>query len=186
MKVTIVPASTQAGKAVVESLLGRTNPPRIRALYRDVAKAPTKLTGNTHHEALQGGLDDGLNLDFGDSDAVFYIPPPTYDDEVNSREHATRAADKVKEALRKASSVKRLVVLSALGAQHSRGIVGVRIQDELEERRSNDFAGHPPDQPHHRQDPRGQRRRGGDRATGMVSRELGRRTKHRESRSAFL
>lgn len=82
----------------------------------------------TEHKAFiatQGGLDDGLELDFEDSDAVLYVPPPTYDDAVDSIDHASLAAEKVKAALQMSETVQRLIVLSALGAQHSSGIVGV-------------------------------------------------------------
>ena len=127
MKFSIIPASTQVGKSTIETLLKQSNPPQIRAIYRNTSKAPTSFTAHANFEAVQGGLDDGLDLDFADSDAVFYVPPPVYDDAVDSGKHATRSADKVKAALEKAPAVKRLVVLSALGSQHSEGIVSIPV-----------------------------------------------------------
>lgn len=64
-----------------------------------------------------------MALDFADSDAVFYIPPPTYDDAIDSGEHAGKSANKVKAALEEAPKVQRLVIFSAMGAQHSEGVV---------------------------------------------------------------
>lgn len=123
MKITVVPASTQAGKATIEALLKQSDPPQIRAIYRNTSKAPKQFTAHASFEAVQGGLDDGLDLDFADSDAVFYIPPPTYDDQVDSGEHATRGAEKVTAALEKSGNVRRVVIFSAMGAQHSEGVV---------------------------------------------------------------
>lgn len=123
MKVSVIPASTQAGKATTEALLKQDNPPEIRAIYRNTAKAPAEFMAHPRFEAVQGGLDDGMHLDFVDSDAVFYIPPPMYDDAIDSGEHAMRSANKVKAALGKAAKLQRLVVFSALGSQYSEGIV---------------------------------------------------------------
>lgn len=123
MKVSIIPASTQAGKATIEAMLKRDDPPDIRAIYRNPSKAPSEFTSHSAFEAVKGGLDDGLDLDFSGSDTVFYVPPPSYDEAVDSADHATRTATRVKAALQKAPTVRRLVLLSALGAQHASGIV---------------------------------------------------------------
>lgn len=127
MKITVIPASTQAGKATIEALLKHESQSQIQAIYRDTSKAPAAFVDNGLFKAVQGGLDEGSNLDFGDSDAVFYIPPPTYDENVDSGDFATRGANKVKSALQKSSSVRRLVIFSALGAQHPDSIVGLEI-----------------------------------------------------------
>ena len=132
MKITVIPASTQAGKATIEALLRHEDPPHIRAIYRNTAKTPAEFTADPAFKAVHGGLDDGMDLDFADSDAVFYIPPPTYNDAVDSGEHATSSATKVKEALARASKLRRLVVFSALGAQHSEGIVSVPVDSTME------------------------------------------------------
>lgn len=122
--ITIIPASTQAGKATIRSLLESQSKPFIRGIYRDVSKAPTEFTQHPQFEAVQGdvGRSNEADLDFSGSDAVLYIPPPTYDG-TDQGEFATRAAEKVKNALEKASSVKKMVIHSAMGAQYDHGIV---------------------------------------------------------------
>lgn len=144
MKISIIPASTQAGKATIEALLKHRNPPDIRAIYRNTSKAPSSCTAHPSFEVIQGGLDDGMDLDFADSDAVFYVPPPTYDDKIDSGEHAVHGAEKVKIAMQRASKIKRLVLLSSLGAQHSQGNVSPSV-GSLEQLRANGLAGHPQD-----------------------------------------
>lgn len=66
------------------------------------------------------GADD--NLDFTKSDAVFYIPPPTYDGR-DTADFATQSATNVARAIQRASTVRRLVLHSAVSAQNDHGIV---------------------------------------------------------------
>lgn len=186
MKISIIPASTQVGTSTIETLLKQSNPPQIRAIYRNTAKAPTSFTAHANFEAVQGGLDDGLDLDFADSDAVFYVPPPIYDDAVDSGEHATRSTNKVKAALEKAPKVKRLVILSALGSQHSEGIVSIPADARKCCTMLILWLGYPEDQPHHRHHPRRKRARGRHCAAGLVFRELGRSTGDCEGRALVL
>lgn len=121
LTLTVLPASTQSGRETIRSLLSRDNPPTIRAVYRDISKAPAEFTSNPNFEAVQGDVNDSSTLEFGSSEAVFYIPPPTYDGQ-NTSEFATKTANTVKSALEKATSVKRLVLFSAMGAQHDSNI----------------------------------------------------------------
>jgi uncharacterized protein YbjT (DUF2867 family) len=133
LTITIFPASTQAARYTISSLLSLPSPPEIRAIYRDTSKAPAAFTGNDHLTVIKGDVSTGEGLDFTGSDAVFYIPPPTYDG-TDSAVFAQRAAENVKTAVQKASSVKRLVLLSAMGAQHDSGIgilVVNHVTDEI-------------------------------------------------------
>jgi hypothetical protein len=60
--------------------------------------------------------------DFTEADAVSYVPLPT-DDGTDQNEWATRTTTNVKNALSKAASVKRILVLSAQGLQYGHSIV---------------------------------------------------------------
>ncbi|RGP76049.1 hypothetical protein FLONG3_5440 [Fusarium longipes] len=123
--ITIVPASTKAGRETIRALLASESNPSIRAVYRDPSKAPAEFIQNSNFEAVKGDVGDGGSLDFTGSDAVFYIPPPTYDG-TDQGEWATRSATNVRKALKDAD-VKRLVILSAIGAQNSSGIGVLRL-----------------------------------------------------------
>ncbi|KAF5248973.1 hypothetical protein FAUST_53 [Fusarium austroamericanum] len=130
--ITVLPASTKAGRETIRALLASDSKPSVRAVYRDPSKAPAEFIQNSNFEAVNGDVGDGNSLNFTGSNAVFYIPPPTYDG-TDQGEWATRAANNVKKAL-EAANVKRLVILSAIGAQNSSGIGVLRlnhISDEL-------------------------------------------------------
>lgn len=122
LNISVIPASTQAGKATISALLADERKPDINAIYRDPSKAPAEFTQNPGFKAVQGSLATNTGLDFSHSDAVFYIPPPTYDG-TNSAEFATTNANNIKAALKNAPKVRRLLIFSALGAQFDKGIV---------------------------------------------------------------
>ncbi len=121
LNITVLPASTQAGRETIRALLANKDPPNIQAIYRDTSKAPSDFTSHDNFKAVKGDVSADTGLDFSDSDAVFYIPPPTYDG-TDSTEHGTNMANNIKAALQKSSKVKRLLILSAMGAQHDKGI----------------------------------------------------------------
>lgn len=123
LTITVIPASTQAGKETIRALLADERRPFVNAIYRDPSKAPSEFVQSSYFKAVKGDVSASTSLDFSNSDAVFYIPPPTYDG-TDSAEWAKKTADNVKAALKKAPSVKRLLVFSATGAQHDKDIVG--------------------------------------------------------------
>lgn len=120
--ITVVPASTQAGKRTIAALLSSPTKPVIRGIYRDLSKAPAESTAHSNFEATTGDVSAGTGLDFTGSDAVFYVPPPTYDG-ADLAEFATKAANNVKKALQDAATVKKLLLFSSMGAQYDHGIV---------------------------------------------------------------
>ncbi|KAI0381453.1 hypothetical protein F5Y04DRAFT_271024 [Hypomontagnella monticulosa] len=124
--ITVVPASTQAGTEVIRVLLQSERKPLIRGIYRDLSKVPTEFTQQPSFEAVKGDVGTGVGLDFSNSNAVFYIPPPTYDGS-GQGEFATRAARNVEDALRSAQTVKRLVLHSAMSAQYDHSIGVIRL-----------------------------------------------------------
>ncbi|KAF4461430.1 NAD(P)H azoreductase [Fusarium albosuccineum] len=131
--IAVVPASTKAGKETIRVLLNSESKPLVRGFYRDISKAPAEFTQNANFEAVQGDVGTGDGLDFGGSNAVFYIPPPIYDG-TDTAEWATRSATNMKKALAAAPSVKRLLIFSAMGSQnsHSIGVLKLNhISDEI-------------------------------------------------------
>ncbi|KAK3298227.1 uncharacterized protein B0H64DRAFT_438715 [Chaetomium fimeti] len=126
LRIAVVPASTKAGRETIRQLLEAESKPFVRGIYRDPSKAPSDFAQNPNFEAVKGDVGAGAGLDFSSADAVFYIPPPTYDG-TDQGEWATRCAENVKRAIRDAASVKRLLLFSALGAQHDHGIGLLRL-----------------------------------------------------------
>lgn len=119
--ITVLPASTKAGRATIKALLASPNKPMVRGIYRDASKVPTEFLANPRFEVKQGDVSTGTGLDFSSSSAVFYVPPPTYEG-TEIGEWARKTAANVKVALEKSANVKRLVLHSAVGAQNETGI----------------------------------------------------------------
>ena len=119
--ITVLPASTVAGKATIRLLLASEETPVVRGIYRDPKRAPPEFTQHPRFEATQGDVGAEDDLDFTGSNAVFYIPPPTYDGR-ETAVFAAQAATNVRNAIQRAG-ITRLVLHSALSAQHDHGIV---------------------------------------------------------------
>ncbi|KAK4237798.1 hypothetical protein C8A03DRAFT_15684 [Achaetomium macrosporum] len=126
LRIVVVPASTKAGRETIRRLLESENKPHVRGIYRDTSKVPSDFTQNPNFEATEGDVGTGAGLDFTSADAVFYIPPPTYDG-TDQGEWAARCANNVKNAIQNAPSVTRLLLFSALGAQHDHGTGIIRL-----------------------------------------------------------
>ncbi|KAJ3954853.1 hypothetical protein N0V92_008657 [Colletotrichum tropicale] len=125
--ITVVPASTQAGRETIRTLLNDGSKPAVRGIYRDPTKAPPEFTAGPNFTAVQGDVSTSP-LDFTGSEAVFYIPPPPFHSgDLDLVDFATDAAKNVKDAIEKAGSVKRLLVFSALGAENDHGIGILKI-----------------------------------------------------------
>ncbi|KAK2764275.1 hypothetical protein FQN54_008967 [Arachnomyces sp. PD_36] len=125
-QITVVPASTKAGRETIRELLRSESKPQIRAIYRDISKAPAEFIQQPNFEAVTGDVGTGSGIDFSGSDVVFYIPPPIYDG-TDEGEWANRTATNVKNAIRDAPSVKRLLLFSAIGSQNGHGIGILRL-----------------------------------------------------------
>lgn len=145
MHVTIAPASTKTGAAIIRSLLSFGDQSiNVKALYRNVKKAPEEFTSHDNFTAVEADVSDASSLDFSGSDAVLAITPPVYDGR-DIVAHATNVSKNVCDAVEKAGTVKRLVLLSSVGAEFSEGTVGVNSchsQSQLT------FAGRTQDKPH--------------------------------------
>ncbi|KAM0426488.1 hypothetical protein ACHAPT_008179 [Fusarium lateritium] len=126
LRITVLPASTKAGKETIHALLKSESQPFIHGIYRDPSKAPAEFVNHERFEATQGDVRAGTGLDFSASDAVLYVPPPTYDG-TDQGEFAVQTATNVKEALGKSPNVKRLLLFSTMGSQHDHGIGILRL-----------------------------------------------------------
>ncbi|KAJ0274039.1 hypothetical protein COL940_009537 [Colletotrichum noveboracense] len=104
--ISVLPASTQVGKQTIRFLLQSEQKPLIRGFYRDIAKAPAEFTSFPNFQAVQGDIATGKGLDFTDSDAVLYIPPPTWAG-TDQAEFAHKTATFVANALKRSASVRR-------------------------------------------------------------------------------
>lgn len=123
LRITVVPASTAAGKATIRSLLGSDTKVTVHGIYRDVSKAPAEFTSNPSFSASVGDVSSGEGLDVSGSSAVLYVPPPPATG-TDLDEFSLRTANNVKDALARAD-VKRLVLISSMGSQFDREIVGL-------------------------------------------------------------
>jgi putative NADH-flavin reductase len=146
--ITVVPASTKVGKEAIRLLLASPAKPTIRGIYRDTSKAPDEYISHPNFSAVKGDVASEESLDFSNSDAVLYVPPPTYEN-IDQSDWAKQTANNVKSALQK-SGVKRLVVLSGLGSHNDHGIVSNDSQVVI--RINANDAGLCPLEPSHRQD----------------------------------
>ncbi|KAL2129779.1 hypothetical protein VTI74DRAFT_7313 [Chaetomium olivicolor] len=126
LHITVIPASTKAGRETIRQLLASESRPIVHGIYRDPSKAPSDFTQYANFKATKGDVGTGDGLDFRSSNAVFYIPPPTYDG-TDQGEWATLTATNVKNALQNAPSIKKLVLFSSVGAQHDHGTGIIRL-----------------------------------------------------------
>lgn len=122
-RITVLPASSKAGKETIRNLLESDAKPSIHGIYRDISKVPVEFANHERFEATQGDVA-GTGLDFSRSDAVFYVPPPTYDG-TDQGEFGVRTASNVKDALGKAPNVKKLLLFSSMGSQYDHSIVSL-------------------------------------------------------------
>lgn len=120
MHIIVVPASPRTAQATIRHLLADASAPTVRGVYRDLSRVPEEFKTNPRFEAVQGDIEDAASLDFSGSDAIFMVQPPVYD-ERDSIAHTKTVAENVKAAIRKATSIKRLVHLSSMGAQYDHG-----------------------------------------------------------------
>ncbi|KAM5350662.1 hypothetical protein ACJ41O_007167 [Fusarium nematophilum] len=133
MQITIAPASTKTGTAVVRSLLSFGGQSiNVKALYRDVRKAPGEFKARDNFQAVQADVSDASSLDFSGSDAVLAITPPAYDGR-DIVAHAELVSKNVRDAVEKAGSVKRLVLLSSVGAEFFEGVGELKTNHTAEQ-----------------------------------------------------
>lgn len=128
MKVTVVPAGAKTAAATIRSLLQHsasgTGSVEIIGVYRDISKVPAEFAEHPNFQAVKGDIADASSLNFAGSDAVFTLTPPVFDGR-ELVEHARVVSRNVKDAAERAGSVKRLVLLSSMGAHLSEEVVSI-------------------------------------------------------------
>lgn len=126
MNIFVVPASTKTATAAIRSLLQQSSTNehlQVKALYRDTSKAPVEFTSHPNFEVLQGDIADASSLDFTGADAVLTLTPPIFDGS-DIVQFAESVSQNVKDAIERAGTVQRLVLLSSVYAHLSEGVVG--------------------------------------------------------------
>ncbi|KAF4430543.1 hypothetical protein F53441_13947 [Fusarium austroafricanum] len=132
MQITIAPASNKTSTATIRSLLSQDKPINIKALYRDLKKVPDEFSAAGNFTAVQGDVGDVDTLDFSGSDAVLMVLPPAYDGR-DIIEHSRRISNNIKTAVEKAGGVRRLVLLSSVGAEFAEGVGELKTNHISEE-----------------------------------------------------
>lgn len=129
MRVFVVPASGKTATAAIRSLLDQTSsqdpPIEIKAVYRNTAKAPPEFASKSNIEVLKGDITDASSLDFTGANAVITLTPPVYDG-CDIVKYAETVSENVKAAIEGAGTVKRLVLVSSMGAHLREGVVSGR------------------------------------------------------------
>ena len=122
MRVSIAAAGTQTGAATIRAIIKASPKTEIHALYRNLEKVPEEFKSHDSFHAAQGNIDDAASLDFSGSNAVLVMTPPIFDD-IDVLAHTRNICNNMKQAVEKAGTVKRLVLLSSIGAEFDKGVV---------------------------------------------------------------
>lgn len=123
MKICVAPASTKTGRAAIDALLKDTGQHSVVGIYRDLGKVPEHFKWNPWFEARQGDVASVETLNFSGCDVLLTMTPPflfTSDDPVST---AKEISDNVREAVLRVGSIRRIVYISSMGAQHESGVV---------------------------------------------------------------
>ena len=126
MRITIIPASNKTSTAAIRWLLPQNPLFEVHGLYRDLDKVLDEFNSVENFTAVQGDVADASTLNFNESDAIVMVLPPAYDGR-DIIAHACLISNNVKDAIEKSGSVKRLVLLSSLGAEFAEGVVSIRL-----------------------------------------------------------
>lgn len=124
MHLTILPAAPKTAQAAIRALLASDASVSLRGVYRDVSRVPADLASHPRFEAVQGDLADPASYatHLKGTDGVFHVQPPVYDPERDLVGYTTRVSEGVKAAVEE-GGVRRLVVVSSMGAQYEKGTV---------------------------------------------------------------
>ncbi|KAK3192656.1 hypothetical protein K4F52_001455 [Lecanicillium sp. MT-2017a] len=133
MRVAIAPAGTKTSAATIRWLLKNAarKETEVYAVYRDLAKVPAEFTSHASFHAVKGDVEDAASLDFAGCDSVLTCTPPSFDGS-DPIEKAALMAENVRSAVEKAG-VKRLMLLSSIGAEFSEGVGEIRTNHAAEQ-----------------------------------------------------
>jgi uncharacterized protein YbjT (DUF2867 family) len=124
MQFTVLPASSQACSAATRALLSHESAPTVIGICRNDVKIPRDIKDHPWFWFTRGDLDSPETLDFAGSAGVLVTTPASFADP-DAHAYTRRIATNIRNSVVKSGSVKRLVYISSLGAQHSTGVVGV-------------------------------------------------------------
>ncbi|KAM3465105.1 hypothetical protein NHJ6243_001904 [Beauveria neobassiana] len=131
MRITIVPAGPKTSAATIRRLLqeGPTDVD-VYGIYRNLSKVPADFGFHENFHAVYGDVEDASSLDVGGSDAVMTSTPPflTGEDPFVKAEQVSR---NVRDAIERAGGVKRLMLLSSLGAEFEQGVSLMHTKGEI-------------------------------------------------------
>jgi hypothetical protein len=125
MLIAVAPASPKTAQAAIRALLDTNQTAHVKGVYRDLSRVPAEFLAHPNFQAVKGDLDDATTLAFTGVDAVLAITPPRYDGS-DLFQWAKIVSENTKLAVQKSGSVKRLVLLSSMGAEHSSGTVSLQ------------------------------------------------------------
>ncbi|TWU78492.1 hypothetical protein ED733_008965 [Metarhizium rileyi] len=132
MLITIIPASTKSGTAVIRSILAAPNAGiAVQAVYRDTTRAPTEFTSMPNFAAVKGDIADKSSLNFKGSDAAIAITPPVFD-RGDLVAIAQERSENVKNAIERSGTVNKVILLSSIGAQFSSGVGEIKTNNIAE------------------------------------------------------
>ncbi|KAF7589919.1 hypothetical protein BBP40_003537 [Aspergillus hancockii] len=120
MLIAVAPGSPKTAQAIIRALLKTDRTVHVKGVYRDLSRVPAEFLAYPNFQAVKGDVDDAATLDFAGVDAVLAITPPRYDGS-DSLVGSRIASENTKLAVQKSGSVKRLVLLSSMGAEHPSG-----------------------------------------------------------------
>lgn len=127
MRVTIVPAGPKTSAATIRQLLHQApSSVDVYGVYRNISKVPAEFKSHKNFHAVYGDLEDASSLDFGGSDTIMTSTPPFFGGE-DPFAKAEQVSNNVKNAVERAGGVKRLMLLSSLGAEFDKGVVSADI-----------------------------------------------------------
>lgn len=126
MRVSVAAAGTQTGAATIRAIIKAHPATEIRALYRNLEKVPQEFKSHATFYPAKGNIDDASSLDFAGSDAVLVTTPPIFQD-IDVLAHTRDVCNGLKEAIEKAGTVKRIVLLSSVGAEFDNGVVSFDV-----------------------------------------------------------
>ncbi len=126
MQITVAPASSKICRAAVEALLADSSQPKVIGIYRNLNKVPAEFKSHPNFTAVHGDLTEPATLDLTGSDALLVMSPPKHDgsDYVS---WARNISCNTREAVKRSGSIRRLVYISSMGAQHAQGVVSCAL-----------------------------------------------------------
>ncbi|KAM3439808.1 hypothetical protein NHJ13734_003541 [Beauveria thailandica] len=122
MRITIVPAGPKTSAATIRRLLQEApTDVDVYGIYRNLSKVPEDFESHENFHAVYGDVEDASSLDVGGSDAVMTSTPPFLSGQ-DPFVKAEQVSRNVKDAIERAGGVKRLMLLSSLGAEFEQGV----------------------------------------------------------------